>query len=227
MIRALVFDFDGLILETEGPSYQSWEQIYRSYGQTLPLSAWTMNIGTTRGDFDPRLELQRLLNDTVDWDRVEPMRQAVENALIEAQAILPGVQAYLEEARRLRLKIGLASSSSCRWVVGHLARLGLLDFFDCICASEDVEHVKPDPELYLSVLHRLNVSADEAIALEDSPIGIRAAKAAGIYCIVVPNSLTSQLPLTEADLQLRSLDEIPLARLLNKVNAVKTQRTAL
>ncbi len=226
MIRALIFDFDGLILETEGPCYQSWEQVYQSFGQTLPLSAWSSNIGTTRGDFDPRLELQRRLNGSIDWDRVEPERKAVEYALVEAQAILPGVQAYLDDALRLGMKIGLASSSSCRWVVRHLTRLGLLDYFDCICASDEVERIKPDPELYLSVLQKLEVKADEAVALEDSPIGIRAAKSAGLYCVAVPNPLTRQLPLDEADLQLGSLAELPLERLLDKLNVIKTQGAA-
>ena len=202
-------------------------EVYQSFGQTLPLTAWSTIIGTTQGKFDPRQELQRLVNDTVDWETVEPKRMAVELALVETQAILPGVQAYLSAASRLGMKIGLASSSSCRWVVGHLTRLGLLDYFDCICASDDVEHVKPDPELYLSVLHRLDVSAGEAIALEDSPIGIRAAKAAGLYCVAVPNPLTSRLPLDEADLQLGSLAEMPLEQLLEKLNGFKTRRAAL
>ncbi len=226
MIRALIFDFDGLILETEGPSYQSWVEVYQSFGQSLPFSIWSINIGTTRGDFDPRLELQRLLNEVVDWESVESRRQASENTLIETQAILPGVEAYLNDARRLGLKIGLASSSSCQWVVGHLTRLGLLDYFNCICAADDVECIKPDPELYLTVLHRLDVSADEAIALEDSPIGIQSAKSAGLYCIAVPNPLTSRLPLSQADLLLGSLEEIPLEQLLNQINVIKTQRAA-
>jgi HAD superfamily hydrolase (TIGR01509 family) len=219
MIRALIFDFDGLILETEGPSYQSWLEVYQSFGQSLPFSTWSTIIGTTRGDFNPRQELQKLVYDPIDWEGIESQRQASENALIEAQSILPGVEAYLSDARRLGLKIGLASSSSCRWVVGHLTRLGLLDWFDCICAADDVERIKPDSELYLSVLRRLNVGADEAIALEDSPIGIRAAKGAGLFCVAVPNSLTSQLTLSEADLQLGSLAEMPLEQLLDKISA--------
>jgi HAD superfamily hydrolase (TIGR01509 family) len=219
MIRALIFDFDGLILETEGPSYQSWVEVFQSFGQSLPFSTWSINIGTTRGDFDPRLELQRLLNKGVDWESIESMRQISENALIVTQAVLPGVEVYLNDARRLGLKIGLASSSSCQWVVGHLTRLGLLDYFNCICAADDVERIKPDPELYLTVLHRLDVNADEAIALEDSPIGIQSAKSAGLYCIAVPNPLTSRLPLSQADLLLGSLEEIPLEQLLNQINA--------
>jgi HAD superfamily hydrolase (TIGR01509 family) len=154
----------------------------------------------------------------VDWDRVEAERQKNESALIEAQAMLPGVEAYLIAARRLGLKIGLASSSSCQWVTGHLTRLGLENYFDCIRASDDVKHVKPDPALYLTVLQALEVRADEAIAFEDSPIGIHSAKQAGLYCIAIPNPLTSQLNLDEADFRMGSLADMPLEQLLTLIH---------
>jgi HAD superfamily hydrolase (TIGR01509 family) len=218
MIRALIFDFDGLVLETEGPSYPSWVEVYRSFGQSLPFSIWSKIIGTTQATFDPRLDLQTRVNEPVDWDRVEAERQKNESALIEAQVMLPGVEAYLNTARRLGLKIGLASSSSCQWVTGHLTRLRLEDYFDCIRASDDVKHVKPDPALYLTVLQALEVRADEAIAFEDSPIGIHSAKQAGLYCIAIPNPLTSQLNLDEADFRMGSLADIPLEQLLTLIH---------
>jgi HAD superfamily hydrolase (TIGR01509 family) len=219
MIRALIFDFDGLILETEGPSYKSWEEVYQSFGFALPFSTWSTIIGTTQGEFDPCLELKKKVKGRVDWEGIESRRRASEKALIEAQSVMPGVEQYLKDARRLGLKTGLASSSSCKWVIGHLTRLGLVDYFDSICASDDVEHTKPDPELYLSVLRELDVSAEEAIALEDSPIGIQAAKQAGLFCVAVPNPLTRQLSLSQADFQLGSLAEMLLEQLLNKVVA--------
>ena len=219
MIRAIIFDFDGLILETEGPSYQSWEAVYRSFGLDLPFSTWSTIIGTTQGGFDPLFELQKQVQGKVEWEAVELQRQASEQALIEAQPLLPGVLQYMQDARRLGLKIGLASSSSCRWVMGHLNRLSLNGYFDCVCASDDVQRVKPHPELYQAVLHRLGIQAIEAIALEDSPNGIQAAKSAGVYCVAVPNPLTSQLNLSQADLVLSSLADLPLEQLLARVHA--------
>jgi HAD superfamily hydrolase (TIGR01509 family) len=226
MIRAIIFDFDGLILETEEPTYQSWQEVYQSFGYSLPFSTWATMVGTTQSDFDPLLELQKLVKDSVDWDAVEYRRQVSENTLIETQSILPGVQDYLSDAQRLGLKIGLASTSSSQWVMKHLTRLGLVNYFDCIRTSDDVQHIKPDPELYLSVLRGLEVKADEAFALEDSPPGIASAEAAGLVCIAVPNVLTSRLVLTQADFQLHSLAEMPLEELLQKVAAIKTQRAA-
>jgi len=226
MIRAIIFDFDGLILETESPTYQSWQEVYQSYGYSLPFSTWSSMVGTTQSDFDPLREVQKLVKDSVDWEAVETRRKVSENALIEAQPILPGVEDYLRDARRLGLKIGLASNSPSQWVSRYLTRLGLVDNFDFTCTSDDVQHIKPDPELYLSVLRGLEVIADEAFALEDSPIGIRSAKGAGLYCIAVPNELTRQLVLTQADFQLGSLTEMPLEELLNKINRIKTRRAA-
>jgi HAD superfamily hydrolase (TIGR01509 family) len=218
MIRALIFDFDGLVLETEEPTYQSWVEVYQRFGQSLPFSIWSKLIGTTQATFDPGLDLQTRVNGPVDWDWVEAERQKNENALVEAQSVLPGVEVYLKTARGLGLKIGLASSSSCQWVTGHLTRLGLQDYFDCIRASNDVRTVKPDPELYLAVLQALDVRADEAVAFEDSPIGIHSAKQAGLYCVVVPNLLTSQLNLDEADFRMGSLADMPLEQLLNLIH---------
>ncbi len=219
MIRALIFDFDGLILETEGPSYQSWITVYRSFGLSLPFSTWSSIIGTTQGPFDPLTELKRQVMDKVDWTAVELQRQASEQALIDVQPVMPGVEQYLQDAQQLGLKIGLASSSSRKWVLGNLDRLGLVSYFDCIRASDDVRWVKPDPELYCSVLSGLGVQASEAIALEDSPNGIQAAKNARVYCVAVPNMLTSQLSLSQADLQLTSLAELPLLQLLDRINS--------
>ena len=219
MIRALIFDFDGLILETEGPSYQSWEAVYRSFGLSLPFSTWSTIIGTTQGPFDPAHELHQQVHGDVDWETVELQRLASERELIESQPILPGVEQYLKDARRLGLKTGLASSSSCQWVMGHLRRVRLEGYFDCIRASDDVDFVKPHPELYLSVLLGLGMNAKEAIAFEDSPNGILSAKRAGLFCVAIPNPLTKQLRLSQADLLLGSLAEMPLKLLLDRVNA--------
>ncbi len=219
MIRALIFDFDGLILETEGPSYQSWKEVYRSFGFSLPFSTWSTIIGTTQGPFDPLQKLQSQVTKQVDWPVVEAERQAKEQALIEAEGVLPGVLQYLEEAPRLGLKLGVASSSSSSWVVGHLHRLSLEACFECIRTKDDVVRVKPYPDLYQSVLEGLGLQHKEAIAFEDSPNGIQSAKSAGIYCVAVPNPLTSRLSLAEADMQLASLADISLRELLEKVNA--------
>jgi HAD superfamily hydrolase (TIGR01509 family) len=221
MIRALLFDFDGLILDTENPIYQSWQEIYRSYGLELPLSSWAKIIGTAEILFDPITDLQTKLHSPLDIKALEDRRLQRETNLILVQPAMAGVIDYLSEARRLGLKTAIASSSNKAWVTGHLERLKLLDFFDCIRTSDDVRNTKPDPELYLAALSCLDLHAEQAIVFEDSPNGILAAKRAGVFAIAVPNRLTNGLPLDQADMRLSSLTEIPLEELIKRVSGEK------
>ena len=216
MIRAIVFDFDGLILDTEVPEFQSWQAIYQAHGCTLPLAVWATCIGTTDA-FDPYAYLEEQLGRAVDREAVQRQQRQQCDTLIATQAVLPGVHDYIAEARLLGLQLGVASSSSHAWVNGHLTRLALSQHFVCIKCRDDVPRPKPDPALYQAALAALGVRPEEAIALEDSPHGIAAAKRAGLFCVAVPNLLTRQLPLDHADLQIPSLAALPLPDLLRAV----------
>jgi HAD superfamily hydrolase (TIGR01509 family) len=216
-IRSIIFDFDGLILDTEVPVYQSWQELYQSFGATLSFSNWSKIIGTDEAEGEHFEDLEKQIGRSVDRDSLAPVRRKRELELIALQSVQAGVKDYLRDAQRRGLKIGLASSSSCAWVTGHLTNLGLIDYFECIRASDDVRKVKPDPELYLSVLEALEVEPNEAIAIEDSPHGVTAAKRAGIFCVAVPNELTRRLPLDHADLLVYSLVDLPLQALLKEL----------
>ena len=219
MIRAIIFDFDGLILETEEPVYRSWQELYANYNCQLSFDDWATLIGTVANEFEPMSALEKQLGSQLpDREALEARRHRRETELVMARPLQPGVLAYLQDARRLKLKIGLASTSSAKWVKGHLTRLGLIDYFDCIRTGDDVSQVKPSPELYLATLSALELSASEAIALEDSPNGITAAKRAGLFCVAVPNILTRRLPLEHADLRLESLASMPLSELIRQVS---------
>lgn len=217
MIRALVFDFDGLILDTEGPDYRAWQEVFQEHGHDLPLPIWSQCIGRSSDWFDPIGFLEEQLGTPLDREAVLLRQQRRHLELIEAEAVLPGIEAYLADARRRGLRIGLASSSSRSWVHGHLERLALLDSWECIRCWDDVERAKPAPDLYLAVLEQLGVSGEDAIAFEDSPNGIAAARAAGLFCVAVPNPLTEGLDLTGAHMRLPSLAAVSLADLLAMV----------
>jgi len=217
VIRGIVFDFDGLILETEGPDYRSWRELYEGYGCSLPLERWAALIGTAEHGFDPYAELEAQLGRALDRAEVRARRRARYAELVAEEEVLPGVLGYISHARRLGLRLGVASSSSREWVVGHLERLGLSACFDALACRGDALRTKPDPGLYLRVLQDLDLRPEEAVAIEDSPNGVAAAKAAGLFCVVVPNDLTRELPLSGADLALGSLAELPLDGLLARV----------
>ncbi len=217
MIRALLFDFDGLLVDTESPSYEAWADVYRQYGHELTIERWSAAIGTLDG-FDPFGDLEGLLGRSLDRGSVNARRREVEFAASDLEELRDGVADYLEEAKRLGLARAIVSSSGQKWIRRHLERLDLLEGWSCIVAADgDAARAKPRPTLYLEALERLDVTADEAIAFEDSPNGITAAKAAGLYCIAVPNPITAALDVTHADLVLGSLEEVPLAQLLRRI----------
>jgi len=218
LIRAIVFDFDGLILDTEEPVYRSWLEVYQAHGEDLPFDRWVQIVGSTTSGFHPQHHLEERLGRPLPQEVLD-RRVGRRTEMILANAALPGVVEHLDSARELGLRLGCASSSTQDWVRGHLARLGILERFECIRCRDDVAHAKPEPDLYVAVLDCLGVAADEAIAIEDSPNGVTAAKRAGLRCVAIPNSITARLDLSQADLVLNSLADLSMAELLERLTA--------
>ncbi len=214
MIQALIFDFDGLILDTEEPEFQTWQEVYAEHNAQLPLDQYATAIGSGIEAFDVYGFLEAQVGSTIQREDIAVRRRERNRELLALKTVLPGVETYLIEAKRLGLKRAVASSSSRAWVTDHLTRLGLLDSFDYLRCGDEVAHKKPDPELYLDVLKHFGITGDQAIVLEDSPNGVRAAQAAGIFCVAIPNVVTGQLPLDHADLRLVSMEDMPLEKLV-------------
>jgi HAD superfamily hydrolase (TIGR01509 family) len=217
-MKALIFDFDGLIFDTEVPDFQSWQEVYREHGVELLLEKWAEILGGAgASDFDPHDYLEELVGHPVDKDEIWIKRRKIYVELMDQRSILPGVEEYLTRAKELGLKLGIASSSPECWVSGHLTSLGLIDQFEAIKTADDVEKTKPEPELFLETAKALDTPVDQIIVFEDSPNGVLAAKRAGMYCVAVPNPLTAQLSLEGADRVLESLADVPLEKLLGEV----------
>jgi len=217
MIKAIVFDFDGLILDTETNEYHTWREIYLEHGADLPLDIWAKHVGTI-GTFDPCGYLEECTGRKIDRDQIIQERRARYYKKMELEKVRPGVESYIQEAKRLGLHIGVASSSNRSWVEGNLKKLGLIQHFDVIRTSNDVEEVKPNPKLYQLVLEHFGIEPKEAIAFEDSPNGSLAAKRAGMYCVTVPNSITEGLSFGEIDLRLDSMAEMSLIEVMKKID---------
>jgi HAD superfamily hydrolase (TIGR01509 family) len=219
-VRALLFDFDGLLLDTELASRAGWELLYREHGHELPTDLWATLVGTTHAPWDPMTHLEELVGEPLEREALNERRYAHEIALIEAEELRPGIAEYLAAAMRHGLKRAIVSSSSRDWVDLHLERLEEAVGWDAICtADRDPARAKPSPTLYLEALDALDVAAEEAVAFEDSPNGVLAAKAADIFCVAVPNEVTRELGLEEAgaDLVLDSLAELPPEALFRRL----------
>jgi putative hydrolase of the HAD superfamily len=213
-IRGLIFDFDGLILDTETPEFEVWQEIYGVYGQSLPLNEWQAALGASFAAFDPVQYLSTKVNVPLDHGAIHTDHRLRALQLIHQKSAQPGIPETLAQARAAGLKLGIASSSPLRWVEPLLRQLNLYEYFDQIVCRDHVTKIKPDPELYLLCTTKLGLSGDEVMIFEDSPNGIRAANAAGIFCVALPNTLTRQLDISHADLILERIDAIPFVDLL-------------
>jgi len=212
-IIGFIFDFDGLILDTETAEYQSWKELFNTHHLDLPFTDWSLAIGTSNKVFDVYACFEKQIGKTNHLDQIYRRREERYHKLVGSLSPFPGILDLLIEAHSIGIKVALASSSTQDWVVPHLERLGMLPFFDSIHTQEEVEEVKPCPDLYLHAVKALGMQAKEAVAFEDSPNGIRAAKDAGVYCVAIPNPITSVLDLGQADIILPSLKNMTVSKI--------------
>ena len=221
MLNALIFDFDGLILDTETPEVDVWQDIYREHGHELPVDEWAKTIGGYGlSNFDAATHLSGLTGREAAPLRARYRLEA--DAIIHAKSIQPGVLDLLTASRDRGLGLAVASSSPHAWVDTHLARLGLAHYFDKVICSENVGpgRTKPNPDIFLEALNQLGVKKEAAVIFEDSPNGVKAARSAGVFVVAVPNPLTARLGVHGADLTVNSLAEVTV----DSLNALLSRR---
>ncbi|MCF6312358.1 MAG: HAD-IA family hydrolase [Verrucomicrobiales bacterium] len=214
MIKGCIFDFDGLILETEYPLYQAWCECYEYHGEKLGLEQYAACVGSDENAFDPVKELNSRLSKQVDWDYWHAKRLNDTQTVLKEQGLMSGVIDCLEEAEFLQLPCTVASSSPRNWVDPHLRRLEIEHYFCGTHCLEDVKKPKPSPELFLLAAASMGLETGEVVVFEDSLNGLLAAQEAGMKCVVVPSPVTLHLDFSEATLVVNSLSEITLERLL-------------
>ena len=220
MIRALIFDFDGTILDTESAEFETWQEVYRRYGQELPMKEWSLIVGSAGYTFDLLEHLEHLVGSPLPREEIRLERRRRDQAIVESLSPREGVVKLLHEAVAAGLGLAVASSSPRAWIEGHLARLDLLDLFQAIASYDETGRGKPDPATYLLALERLGVSPVEAVAIEDSPNGVMAAMAASIACLAVPNPVTARMTFPQGTRLQASLAGVSLQELAHLAGAV-------
>jgi HAD superfamily hydrolase (TIGR01509 family) len=223
-IAAIVFDFDGLVLDTETSVFAAWSEAFDAHGcGPLTLEVWSAEVGTD-GVLDMVAMMQSRATRHVDVDAMHATRRARRDELLEGEQLMSGVERWLDDARDAGLGIAIASSSPHEWVHGHLTRLGVRDRFGHLSCRDEVVPGKPAPDVYLRACDALRVEPQRALAVEDSPPGVTAAKAAGLHCIAVPNRITAALDFSGADLVVTSLADVTLASALERLGRTDEQR---
>lgn len=209
MIRAIVLDFDGLIIDTETSRVDSFEAVYAAHGLPFDKALFTKEVGHSGYTFDAWAPFPA----NIDRAALENERSRCNLAIIEKKPLLPGVKTLLDAAKSANLRIGMASNSSHDWVQGHMRRLGLHDrihFFACV---GDTPSPKPEPDIYRFAVNQLGVRPHEAIAFEDSATGAKAARRAGLWVVAVPSESTHLHDLDSAHVKLKTLEDTTLPEL--------------
>jgi HAD superfamily hydrolase (TIGR01509 family) len=212
MIRALVFDFDGLIVDTETPLIDAYAAVHATHGIAFDRTLFIRNVGHADYTFDP----WHGFSPHADRAALELERRACKDKLMVRQPVLPGIVTLLDAARAKQLRVGLASNSEHAWVEPHLRRLGLHDRFEFFACREDAVAPKPEPDLYKLVLNHFGLRGHQAIAFEDSHTGSLAAKRANLHVVAVPNASTAHHDFSPASLRLNSMADAVLENLLTR-----------
>jgi HAD superfamily hydrolase (TIGR01509 family) len=215
MIRAVVFDFDGLIVDTETPLIDAYGAVHARHGVDFDRALFIRNVGHAEYAFDP----WHGFSPHADRAALEIERRAFKDELMIRQPVLPGVVTILETARASGLRIGLASNSEHAWVEPHLQRIGLFHYFEFLACREDAAAPKPEPDLYRLVLNRFGLRGHEAIAFEDSHTGSLAAKRANLWAVAVPNVSTAHHDFKHVDLKVNSLADVSLTELVKRFDS--------
>lgn len=217
MIKAVVFDFDGLIIDTETIWYESYKEVFEKYQINFHWELFVKCVGTDDTALNQYID-EQVADKQIGREEIKRQARELHKVKMKAIPMRDGVKDYLDDAKSLGLKIGLASSSSREWVEFFLKKLQIDDYFEVISTGDQVEKVKPDPTLYLRTLEHLEVSAAESVAFEDSSNGAKAATRAGLRCVIVPNELTQFLTFEKYDLRISSMNEMSLEQVIQRLN---------
>ena len=219
MIKGVIFDFDGLILDTETHQFLILQELFEKNGSELPIERWQQEIGTQSG-FSPFKYLAEKHGGKIEHETLKEQFKEKFHSILTSENARAGVEDYLKVAKDMGLKIGLATSSNYEWVSTHLKNLGLFNYFDCIQTSDDVEKVKPDPSLYLQTAKCFGLPVEECLVFEDSANGALAAKRAGMSCVIVPNQVTETMDFCTVEHRMQSMTDMPLKDVIDYVESI-------
>ena len=212
---AVIFDFDGIVLDSETPEFESHRRIYARCGVTLTVDEWCGIIGTWSEGHDEQW-FARLCERSAQAparDEYFAERRRIFDEIVPANP-MRGVPELLAALRRAAVPAAIASSAPARWVIGAVERLGIRPLFDAVVTGDEVARRKPAPDVYLEAARRLGADPARSVAIEDSAPGITAARAAGMKAVAIPHWLTERHDLTDADLTVAHAGELTLERLV-------------
>ena len=207
-IKTVLFDFDGIIIDSEWPIYESWKRVFEGEGQTLAVETYVQCIGSDFDTWSPEKYLEELTGKTYDWPNINAKRQVELEADLEGVNPLPGVIELFEKLNANGFNVAIVSSSSHRWVDAWVDKLDLMQYLEHVVCKGDAPRIKPAPDLYEEGAKRFSSPPEQCLVIEDSLNGVKAGNAAGCVTVAVPSRLTSCLDFSSANLVIQSLTDL-------------------
>lgn len=213
--KAILWDMDGVIVDSKSYHFAAWQETFARRGVTFSYDDFSRLFGT-RNDFI----IRNVLGQELSEEKVKAIAQEKEVYFREKAKgnirLFPGVSKLLDAIKKGAFKLALVSSAPRENIDFVIAELNLQGYFSCIVSGHEVAESKPSPQVYLLAAERLMAQPTDCVVIEDSPLGVRAAKAAGMKCLAVTNTHPEQ-DLNEADRVVSSLAEVDLITLIHRV----------
>jgi putative hydrolase of the HAD superfamily len=213
----VIFDFDGLLMDTETTLLRSWQHEWQQWGLELDVATFFADHG---GDLNPERTalLAAAVGPSYDADLSLRRRLKYRAELQRVLDLSDGIRAWIDEAVAMSVRVAVASSSPVAWLEENLDRAGVYEAFDVVAGGDEVERHKPYPDVYELALGRLGLTPLRAVAVEDTAHGVDAAHAAGMRCVAIPNPYVDPMRVRHADVVLRSASELSLAETLERLS---------
>lgn len=206
--RGIIFDFDGVMVDTEQAIFQSWERLFAREGQRITVADYSPCLGAGYSRWNPADYLEQLTGKHYDWEKEDAARKAEIDADLAARGLMPGARELMDWCHAQGIGMAVASSSSRRWVEGWLRCLNIYDEFQGVFTRTDGYPVKPDPALFLAAQSCLALPKEDCLIIEDSENGTIAAQNAGIPCAAIPCRMTQHMDFSRAAYHFASLSAL-------------------
>ena len=208
--RALIFDMDGVLVDSEPLHLLAYQTAFGEYGITYTEADNQEFLG--RKDHDCAQTIVNRFQLPVSASQLLHRKEAVLASLLKERSVArPGVEKILSGARALGIRLGVASMATTGAIDLVLETLGIRQYFQTLTSGDEIKNGKPAPDIFLLAARRLSASPADCLVIEDTINGIRAAKSAGMQCVAIPCQATRYQDHSEADLRLNSLSELDVS----------------
>lgn len=211
MLEAVIFDMDGVIINSEPLHYEANQKLFDKLGFSLPINEYSNYIGISTEkmweDLKNKYELDESL-DTLTNEHKRHTHEFIKNNMYGKE--IPGIKKILEELKSNNIKTAVASSSSKDLIETVIRGFELYNYFNVLVSGEEVENGKPNPDIFILTAKKLGVNIKNCIVIEDSTNGVKAAKKAGTKCIGFNNPDSQKQDLSKADIIINKFDVLNL-----------------